>query len=128
MSGTQDLVDDPSIPDTEGLYHSIHPLQVKDGGVSSGAFTSRNNPHPSVDRSSLTTPQATLSRHPHHVGVAQLSAAQARQCSDGVAPLPVEGNPAHAVIIRPKHWNDSEWKKAARTLARACTWAIAPTS
>jgi len=126
----EELRDDPSIPDVEPLYHSIHESQHNklDGTVTSAAFISSSNPDTSVDLSSLCGPEETLARHPGHVGVAQLAAEEVRRVTIGVARDPIEDNPAHALIIRDHTRTPGKWKVAARHMARECTWAIAPTS
>jgi hypothetical protein len=124
--------DDPSIPDQERLYRSVHREFVKpDGSPSSAAFLSRRDPDVSVDRSSLVvSPEITLARYAGHIGVAQLLAGAVRGLPQvaGVVPRPLADNPAHALIRRAPSAGSSTWKKAARDMARMSTWALAPTS
>jgi hypothetical protein len=129
------LKDDPSIPDSEWLFRTVHPQQVKDGNtVSTGAFKSSSNPHTSVELGSLTTAEDTLKRRPEHAGVVRLAAGAVRGIKPGVegvsrAPIPESelqrANPAHAIIIRQLK-PDSVYKKAAYRLARLCEWVIGP--
>jgi hypothetical protein len=120
-----ELADDPRIADHENLYRGIHRDQLKrDGSISSGAFCSRTNPHPSVDRSALSTPAQALSRRPHSAGIAQVLAATARQITVGVRWDPRPANQAHSVIIRDRAISDGRWKKQCRDIARACNWAL----
>jgi hypothetical protein len=119
--------DDPNIPDMESLYRSIHPRQVHDEvngpRPSSAAF---GNVDPSVDRESLCSPQQTLERMRGHVAVATLLAGGVREIAKGIASHPIEGNPAHAVIISDRPFIRSQWAKKAKKLANICQWAIAP--
>ena len=128
MLEPSDLQDDRSIPDEEGLYRSVHRDQVKpDGSPNSAAF--KHKPHISVDRNSLCDPSDTLRRHPHHVGVVEVEVGEVRSVTIGVASAPLLDNPAHANIIRDQTMTDSQWaRKAAQPLARACRWAISPSS
>lgn len=130
MDVRRDLQDDPSIPDDELLYRSIHPDQL--GGsseVRSSAFKSRTNPHISVDLGSVSTPEQTRERWPAHAGVAKLITRTVRSLTPGVARAPIEGNPAHALIIYDvNNISRSAWAKVARKLAKACVWAIPPVS
>jgi hypothetical protein len=125
MEVNANLKDDPTIPDSELLYRGIHQSQVKQPGneVSSAAF---KNPGISVDLSSLSTPQQTHSRRPSDVGVIQLVTGTVRTITPGVARDPVEGNPAHALIIHDFSLGTKERVRVARRLAKASTWAIAP--
>ena len=119
------LTDDPSIPDGELLYRSVHPEHIKqDGSVTSSAFEGAGGPHISVDRASLSTPEETLARLPKHVRVVQLVTGYVRTITPGVASDPVPGNPAHAQIIRDPSLSRSKWKEVKRHLATACSWAI----
>jgi len=120
------LENDASIPDEEPLYRGIHPHFVNAGAVSSAAFISRPDPHISVDRSSLSSPEATLRRHAGYAGVAWVSAGSVRTVTVGVASDPLPQNPAHALIIRDPAMTHGMWKKVARTLAKACTWVLGP--
>ena len=127
MDGHRDLHDDPSIPDDEVLYHGVHRTHLKPGAfVSSGSFISRTNPHPSVDLGSLSTREDAHQRRPTDVGVAELVTSTVRSLTPGVASDPIEGNPAHALIIHDPNLSNSKWKEVARQLARACAWAIHP--
>jgi len=127
MDVRRDLQDDPTIPDAELLYRSIHPHHLKpDMVVSSAAFTSRTNPHLSVDLGSLSTPQQTLAAHDSHIGVAQLVTGTVRRLTPGVARDPLEDNPAHALIIHDFTLTNSKRKEVARMLAKASVWAIRP--
>jgi len=130
MGGSLLLHDDADILDEELLYRAILPdwINKESGEVSSVAFISRIDPHVSVDRSSLTTSSDSLERQPRSVALAQLTAGKVREETTGVASAPIDGNPAHALIIRDPEKSNSAWKKAARRLARACTWALAPRS
>lgn len=127
--------DDPTIPDSEWLFRTVHPTQVKDGNtVSSGAFKSSSNPHTSVELSSLTTPEDALKRRPGHAGVVRLCTGVVRGIKPGVEgvarnPLPASesqsANPAHAIIIRqlkPK----SVYAETALRLAMLCEWIVGP--
>ena len=125
MASASGLQDDPSIPDGESLYRSLHPNDIKDGRISSAAFRSRPDPNISVDRSSLCSPAQTLSRHPKHIGVVQLTAQQARSYAEGVASDPREDNPAHALILL-EGYGSGKLKTAARELAKCCYWVIPP--
>jgi hypothetical protein len=128
--------DDPTIPDSEWLFRTVHPKQVKDGNtVSSGAFKSSSNPHPSVELSSLATPEDTLKRRPGHAGVVRLSTGAVRGIKPGVEgvardPIPESksqsANPAHAIIIRQLKPN-SVYVEAAYRLSTQCEWIIGPT-
>ena len=121
------LDDDTAIPDEEFLYRGVHHTQVKeDGTISSGAFVSGTNPHPSIDRSSLTTPEESLARKPSSVALARLTAGAVRERTVGVKGDPKPENPAHALIIRDPRCVHSAWKRVAKHLADACSWAIAP--
>jgi len=122
------IQDDPTIPDCELLYRGIHNLQLIRPGntVSSAAFKSKTNPHVSVDLSSLSTPEETHRRRPSDVGVVELVAGTVRTITPGVVRRPVEGNPAHALIIRDFGLSKGQREKVARKLAKASVWAIAP--
>ena len=120
------LQDDPSIPDQEQLYRAIHPLHMMDDGISSAAFNCGRE-HVSVDRSSLSTPSETLQRLQNCKGVAQITTGRVRKVTRiGVASDPKDDNPAHALIIRDPSMSHGAWKKAARALAKSCTWALPP--
>jgi hypothetical protein len=120
--------DDRSIADDEQLYRGILPDDLAGGRISSTAFKVRPGDHVSVDRGSLCSPCDTLRRLPKSVGVGQIIAGAARStpCVAGVAPDPQEDNPAHALILRDRSVGNSQWAKAARQLALACSWAISP--
>jgi hypothetical protein len=120
------LRDDPRIPDEEALYRSIHPTQVSGGEPTSAAFRGNRDEHLSVDRAALARAEETLARHPGHAGIAAILAGQAREHTPGVAwqPLPVNG--AHALILRDLRLGSSRDRRVARKLAKACSWAIAP--
>ena len=124
MDADDELRDDPTIPDGELLYRRIHPNQITDGRVSSAAFKSRTDPHPSVDLSSLCSPRETLARHPGHAGVAQLLTGDARKVTNGVARAPTDDNPAHGLILDPRP--QLSRTRVAKVLASACTWVIPP--
>lgn len=126
MGSFTTLHDDPSIPDEEVLYRAIPSLHIHDRRLSSGAFKSAKDTHVSVDRGSLSRPEETLSRHENYVGVAQINTGEVRNVTIGVASDPLPKNPAHALIIRNPQMNNSQWRKVARLLATACTWAIVP--
>jgi hypothetical protein len=49
-----------------------------------------------------------------------------REFTIGVASTPKSYNPAHAEIIRDFSMSNNQWSKVARSLAKACDWAIAP--
>ena len=118
--------DDLNIRNEEPLYRTIPAIQIDNGRVLSSAFKSRTNPHPSVDRSRLSTPEETLARKPHHAGVAQVLTGFVRSVTVGVASDPLPDNPAHALIIRDPACGSHEWRRIARKLAKACEWAISP--
>jgi hypothetical protein len=123
------LKDDPTIPDCDLLYRRIIWPYVKEGNeVASGAYINRkkSDPDVSVDLSSLSTPQETLARWPLAAGVAQVVTGMVRTLTTGVARDPIEGNPAHALIIRDPNLSNHQWKEVARKLAKASVWAIAP--
>lgn len=127
MHGGEILQDDPTIPDSELLYRGIHADHIKPGNeVSSGAFISGTNPHPSVDLSSLSTPEETHRRRPSDAGVIRLITATVRANTLGVVRKPEYDNPAHALILRDFGLTHSQWKKVARRLAKAGVWVIAP--
>ena len=131
MGAGQILKDDPTIPGSELLFRRVVWCFVINGnGVASAAFINRDrsDPHVSVDLSSLSTPRETLSRWPSAAGVVQLLAGFVRDHTLGVARYPVEGNPAHALIIRDLQMSRGQWKEVARKLAKACVWAIHPRS
>jgi hypothetical protein len=126
MTEPEPFRDDPSISDEEGLYRCIHPLHYDEAEdrPSSATFKSKTDPHPSVDRESLSTPEESLARKPNHMGVARLITGTVRELTVGVASDPLEDNPAHAMIIRDLTMSDHHWNKVARKLAKACTWAL----
>jgi hypothetical protein len=127
MDGSETLQDDPTIPDSELLYRGIHAVQIKEGNeVSSGAFISGTNPHPSVDLSSLSTPEETHRRRPSDAGVIKLVTGTVRAYTPGVVRKPEDDNPAHALIIRDCRLTHGQWKEVARTLAKASVWIITP--
>ena len=127
MDGDPDPKDDPSIPDEELLYRGVHRIHLKPGpALSSGTFISRTNPHPSVDRASLSTPEETHQRRPTDVGVVKLVTGFVRSLTPGVASDPIGGNPAHALIIHDRSLSRSQWKEVALSLARSSAWAIPP--
>jgi len=129
MDANAVLKDDPTIPNEELLYRGIHPDHRKRPGneISSAAFKSRTNPHVSVDLGSLSTPHETFRRRPSDLGVVRLVTGTVRQITPGVARAPVEGNPAHALIIHDFNLGDKRWMKVARELAKASVWEIPPT-
>lgn len=123
------LEDDPSILDDELLYRCIHPsLWYPGGKLKHGAFITRG--HPSVDRAQLTTPEDSLARKPNSKALAQLTAKAVRKHTVGVkadsCPPHAPDNPAHALIIRDPQHGYSKWKRVAKKLRDACSWAIAP--
>lgn len=126
MSELHGLRDDPLIPDEEGLYRCIHRLHFDsaEDRPKSATFKSKTNPHPSVDRASLSTPEQSLARKPDSIGVACLTAGVVRECTVGIASNPLPHNPAHAAIIRDLTLSDSQWSRTARKLAKACIWAL----
>ena len=127
MDVRRDLRDDPTIPDAEPLYRGVHWNHVKGGaGIASAAFISRTDPYISVDLGSLSTPEETHGRRPGDAGVARLLMRTVRTLTPGVARDPIEGNPAHALIIPDFSLSRSKQKEVARRLARACVWAIPP--
>lgn len=132
MESTVQYADDPRIPDEEPQYRTVHPLHIDRDNKKprSAAFISKrrsDNVHPSVDRSSLSTPEQTLARKPRHVAVAALLAGTVREHNTlGLAWVPVSGNRAHALILRDLSITDSAWKRVAYKLALACRWAISP--
>jgi len=129
MAKQHELKDDPAIPDSEHLYRGIAAPQIHPDGTrpSSTAFIiNRKDPHVSVDRASLCTPEDTLTGLEKSIAVAQLQARSARAVTIGVASDPLPQNPAHALIIRDLSLTKPEWKRRARKLAKACTWVIAP--
>lgn len=95
--------DDSLIPNDEELYRRIvadwvvsHPFR---GTVlSSAAFS---NERLSVDRSSrVASPKETFDRGaPDTRGVVSIMAGQARECGQAVVADPIEGNPAHSLIV-----------------------------
>jgi hypothetical protein len=115
--------DDPSIPDSEFLYRTIHPVFYAEGGrVSSAAFLNRRDPHVSVDRASLSTPEESLARHPKHTGVVQVLTGFVRNdLKLGAASDPLPENSAHALIV-----GAAQSKQIARQLARASTSVLGP--
>ena len=125
--GEPDLLKDhPSIPDEEGLYRCIHPkhFDETEDRPKSATFKSKANPHPSVDKSSLSTPEQSLARKPNSMGVARLFTGTVRGLTVGVASDPLKDNPAHALIIRNLTFSGGQWRMVARKLAKACTWAL----
>lgn len=135
MAPNPSLKDDPSIEDSDWLFRTVHPQQVKEGSkVSSAAFKSGSNPHTSVELGSLTTPEDTLKRRPEHAGVVRLATGAVRGIKPGVVgvsrdPIPESesqpANAAHAIIIRqltPK----CVYREAAHKLAALCEWVIGP--
>jgi len=127
VDDTATLKDDPTIPDSELLYRGVHVSHLKaDNTVSSAAFKSRTNPHVSVDLSSLSTPEETHSRRPSDVGVIELATGTTRAFTPGVVRDPIEGNPAHALIIHDFSLSDGQWSQVARKLSKATVWAIPP--
>jgi len=129
MDSDLSLKDDPSIPDSELLFRTIHPKQLKDAnGVSSGAFKSTPKSHTSVELGSLTSPEETLARRPGHVGVVKLLTGRVRGIRPGVVGVsrdPIPGNLAHALIIR-ELAPGGVYMKTARELARLCEWVMGP--
>jgi len=127
MDASTILKDDPTIPDCERLFRGIHESHRKpDNTVSSGAFKSSTNPHVSVDLSSLSTPEETHKRRPSDIGVVQLIAGTVRGITPGVVRDPIDGNPAHALIIHDFNLSEGQWKQVAHKLAKACVWRIPP--
>jgi hypothetical protein len=128
MDSDPSLKNDPSIPDSEWLFRTIHPNWVKDANaVSSGAFKSKD-PDTSVDLGSLTTPDETLARRPSHAGVVKLLTGRVRGIKPGVVGVagdPVPGNPAHALIIR-ELTSSRVYSETARELAGLCEWVVGP--
>lgn len=121
------LEDDPSILDSEFLYRSIPKVHIdinNNNNVTSAAFKSK--PHISVDRSTLTTKEETLKRHPWHVGVAQLLAGNVRSLSLEVASTPRKENSAHAEILRDPSLGGSAWNRKAKSLASFCALYMEP--
>jgi len=136
MKERANLSDDPSIPDNEFLYCTVHRTHVKkeENRPSSAAFKKW---HISVDRSSLSSPRETLDRQPNHTHVAQVSAGQARATENvgGVASDPIMSdpiipdNPAHAQIFPEENTTKNVWYTVtARKLAKASSWAFASES
>lgn len=114
-----ELKDDPSIPDTERLNRGIHHSQLlPDNAVTSAAFPIHD--HISVDLSSLSSPEESLTRRPTSAAVAQLIAGGVRELTPGVVRDPVVGNPSHSLIIRDPRLTNGDRKKVARKLARSC--------
>ena len=127
MDAGTPLKDDPTVPDYELLYRGIHPSQVMEGNeVSSAAFKSKTNPHISVDLSSLSKPENTLAGRPSCAGVVELVTRTVRSITPGVVRDPIDGNPAHALIIHDFKLSGGQWNQVARKLAKACVWVIAP--
>jgi hypothetical protein len=132
MVAGDDLQDDSTIPDNELLYRAINRSHLDGARIASAAFISRTNlgrsvePHVSVDRSSLSSPEETLQRHRWAAGIAQLVTRTVRSFNLRVAHRPIPDNPAHTLIVRDLKLTDSAWKKIARKLATSCTWAISP--
>ena len=132
MAESASLHDDPGIPDGEPLYRTVHPNHVHptEDRPSSAAFKKLEI---SVDRSSLSSPQESLDRHPNHTCVAEVSAGEARTVENvgGVVSDPIAGdpempdNPAHALIFREDGTSKSAWfTVTAKALARAASWAL----
>ena len=132
------LKDDPTIPDSEGLFRAVHQSHLLPGKtVSTAAFKSRSggeNHHTSVDIASLTRPEDTLKRLPNSVGVVKLLTGAVREIRPGVVGVsrdPVfeskskAANPAHAIIIRELRPN-RVYDEAAHKLAGLCEWVIDP--
>jgi len=125
--------DDPSIPDSEGLWRRILPLKgwIKIEGdqprPSSMAFIDRRSGEVSVHRSSLTTQGAVLEGRDRE-SLAELLARVPRSLGCSVAPDPIRdpedpdriSDPSHALICPPP----TSTKADARKMAEACTWVV----
>ena len=127
MGDSPGLQNDPSVPDAEMLFRGINENHLNpDGTITSAAFRSTTNPHVSVDRSALSTPQESLARRPHDIGLAKIRTGTVRQFTPGVAYNPLPENRAHALIIHDFTLSNRRWKEVARSLARSCMWAVEP--
>ena len=131
MADNAEFKDDLRISDEETLFRTVHLNHITGAGgkPGPGAFISKlrsQNVHPSVDRSKLSTPEQSLARKPKHIAVAELEAGTVREYTVGVVWYPIAGNEAHAMILRNLSISDSQWKRVAYKLARACEWAIPP--
>jgi hypothetical protein len=115
-------VDDPTIPDSEGLWRRIPPSWIvldKETGewrLSSVAFIDRRG-ELSVELSSLTTAEQSLVRYPEH-SLAEVKAIVFRERGYGVVPDPLPDNMAHALV------SGKITKTHAREIARAAVWVI----
>jgi hypothetical protein len=95
-------VDDPTIPDPEGLWWPIPPSWIvpdKETGewrLSSVAFIDRRG-ELCVELSSLTTAEQSLARYPEH-SLAEVKAIVFRERGYGVIPDPLPDNIAHALV------------------------------
>lgn len=117
--------DDQSIADDEQLYRRI-PEWHWDGcpgdscRPSSAAFYDDPDGQPmSVDIASLSTPESVLEGHDRFALVA-FTAQLARSSQLIVVPLPLDSNPAHAVVP------GNKTQGVRRTLAKQCTWIVSP--
>ena len=122
-----ELVDDPTIGDDEVLWRRVSPEQIHSAEESdpppppSLAFKS-NVVKISVNRSSLTTVDATLDGYPQH-SLLGVTAGSVRAAGCRVAGQPVEGNAAHVLILGSGPDGRLKPPEAKRIAAHA-TWVV----
>ncbi len=122
----------------ELLNRQVHPSAWQLGRVTSAAFYSSKNPLVSVDRQSLSSPEAS---YHHHTVVCQRESAgtwcvsvheveeAGLEAHEDAEPGPeIPANPAHAVItgireLKPKEGQRRASKLAAFASQRACQFA-----
>jgi hypothetical protein len=128
-------LDDPGICDPEALYRRIHPRQVdREGRISSAAFKHREEgpcgtkvlADISVDLGSRTTPEATFRRAAECIGVAEVTAGEARGVEGvaGVVADPLPENDAHALIRKRRDIANKIWERACKRFAELARWVI----
>jgi hypothetical protein len=115
VSGTEGR--GPPVDDAEQLLRviGVEWWLAAEGRVSSAAFSW---PKFSVDRASMTTPEATLARFSPGSGIAEFNCGGARNLGFDTRAEPENGNDAHAHVYC-DHPNNKR-KAAARKLAEAC--------
>ncbi len=123
--------DDPAIPDEELLRRRLlrHANWIKaDGTLSSLPFQDRTTPERlvSVHRASIWTIDDVLKNYPG-VGVAEVTAGDARANQHDVAGDPLPEDPSHAVLVpTPALSSNSKRKEAAYKLAKLARIVVEP--
>ena len=127
-------VDDPFLPNDEGLWRRIVPQWVhrtEDGRTrpSSAAFIDDYTSEVSVYRSSMATPEEVLRDHPRQ-SLAEIPARLPRSLgyviaipdSDEDEDYPLA--PAHRLICMHSTMPNKRRKRDARTMAEGATWVV----